>query len=140
MTEPRGLAAIAAADPDRVALVCGGTRTTFRQLDRAANAMAHAFAAHGVGVGDRVAVMLGNGPAAFAAWYGAARSGALVVPVSTRLTAPEAAYIVGDSGAIVLVHDGSAAATEAASSTSVTGASPPGWTTRPTRTTWARPS
>jgi acyl-coenzyme A synthetase/AMP-(fatty) acid ligase len=50
--------------------------------------------------------MLGNGPEAFAAWYGAARLGALVVPVSTRLTAPEAAYIVADSGAIVLVHDG----------------------------------
>jgi len=121
MTAPRGLAAIAAADPDRVALVCDGTRTTFRHLDRAANAAAHAFAAHGVGAGDRVAVMLGNGPEAFAAWYGAARSGALVVPVSTRLTAPEAAYIVGDSGALVLVHDGSAAATAAASSTGVAG-------------------
>ena len=121
MTEPRGLAAIAAADPDRVALVCGGTRTTFRQLDRAANAMAHALAAHGVGAGDRVAVMLGNGPEAFAAWYGAARRGALVVPVSTRLTAPEAAYLIDDSGAIVLVHDGAPAAAAAAAATGVAG-------------------
>jgi long-chain acyl-CoA synthetase len=119
MPAPRGLAAIAAADPDRTALICGGTRTTFGQLDRAANAMAHAFAADGVGAGDRVAVMLGNGIEAFAAWYGAARLGALIVPVSTRLTAPEAAYIVGDSGAVVLVHDGSAQATAAAAATGV---------------------
>ncbi|MGH9016330.1 MAG: AMP-binding protein [Acidimicrobiales bacterium] len=109
-TEPRGLAAIAAADPDRTALVCGDRRLSFLRLDRAANAMAHVFAAGGVGPGQRVAVMLGNGPEAFAAWFGAARRGALVVPVSTRLTAPEATYIVGDAGADVLVHDGTAAA------------------------------
>jgi long-chain acyl-CoA synthetase len=120
-TQPRGLAAIAAADPDRLALVCGPSRTTFAQLDRAANAMAHANASAGVGPGDRVAVMLGNGPEAFAAWYGAARRGALVVPVSTRLTAPEASYIVSDSGAIVLVHDGSPAAVATVTTTGVTG-------------------
>ena len=120
---PRGLAAIARADPDRPALVCGDSRTTFAQLDAAANAMAHAFAAAGTGAGDRVAVMLGNGVEIFAAWYGAARLGALVVPVSTRLTAPEAAYIVSDSGAIVLVHDGSAAAAATVCSTNVTGLS-----------------
>jgi long-chain acyl-CoA synthetase len=118
---PLGLAAIAAADPDRPALVCGDRRLSFRRLDRAANAMAHAFAAAGVGAGDRVAVMLGNGPEAFAAWFGAARRGALVVPVSTRLTAPEAAYIVSDSGALVLVHDGSPAATATVSSTPALG-------------------
>jgi long-chain acyl-CoA synthetase len=111
---PRGLAAVARADPGRVALVCGGTRTTFAALDRAANAVAHACAAVGTGPGDRVAVVLGNGVEAFAAWYGIARLGASVVPVSTRLTAPEAAYIVGDSGAVAVIHDGSPAARAAA--------------------------
>jgi long-chain acyl-CoA synthetase len=120
VTGPRGLAAIAAADPARPALVCGDERVTFGRLDRAANAMAHALAGHAVGPGDRVAVMLGNGTDAFVAWYAAARRGALVVPVSTRLTAPEAAYIVSDSGAIVLVHDGSPAAAAAATTTGVT--------------------
>ena len=104
-----------------MALVCGGTRTTFGQLDRAANAVAHALAGGGVGAGDRVAVMLGNRPEIFAAWYGVARLGALVVPVSTRLTAPEAAYIVADSGAAVVVHDGSAPALAAAESTGTAG-------------------
>jgi long-chain acyl-CoA synthetase len=121
MTAPRGLAAIARHDPDRPALVCGATRNTFAQLDRAANAMAHAFAAAGTAAGDRVAVMLDNGVELFAAWYGAARLGALVVPVSTRLTTPEAAYIVSDSAAIVLVHDGSAAAAATVAATPAVG-------------------
>ena len=107
---PRGLAAVARADPDRIALVCGDERVTFATLDRAANAAAVALAPFVHAGGERVAVMLGNGTEAFAAWHGAARLGALVVPISTRLTAPEAAYIVGDSGAVALVHDGSAAA------------------------------
>jgi long-chain acyl-CoA synthetase len=110
VTAPRGLAAIARAEPGRPALVCGQRRISFGELDQAANTMAHALVAGGVDAGDRVAVMLGNRPEMFAAWYGAARLGALVVPVSTRLTAPEAAYIVSDSGAVVVVHDGSPAA------------------------------
>ena len=67
---------------------------TFGELDRAANAMAHAFAPHATEPGDRVAVMTGNSTDAFAVWHGATRLGALVVPVSTRLTEAEVAYIV----------------------------------------------
>jgi acyl-CoA synthetase (AMP-forming)/AMP-acid ligase II len=70
VTGPRGLAAIGRDDPERVALVCGATRTTFSDLDRATNATAHALASAGTGPGDRVAVILGNGPEIFAAWYG----------------------------------------------------------------------
>jgi long-chain acyl-CoA synthetase len=104
-----------------VALVWGDERISFRRLNRAANAMAGLLAAHGVGAGHRVAVLLGNGPDAFATWYGAARRGALVVPVSTRLTAPEASYIVSDSGATVLVHDNSAVAGATVEATGVAG-------------------
>ncbi|HLM95942.1 MAG TPA: AMP-binding protein [Acidimicrobiales bacterium] len=111
---PRGLAGVARVDPDRVALVLGDRRMTFGELDAAANAMAHAVAAHASRPGDRVAVMVGNSTEAFAVWHGATRLGALVVPVSTRLTEGEVAYIVEDSGAVVLVHDGSPVARRAA--------------------------
>jgi long-chain acyl-CoA synthetase len=107
---PRGVAAIARADPKRIALVHGSRRMTFAELDRAANAMAHGFSRHVARPGERVAVMLGNSPEGFAAWHGATRLGALVVPISTRLTAGEVAYIVKDSGAALLVHDGLPAA------------------------------
>jgi len=104
---PRGLAAVAARDPGRTALVCGERRVGFGELDRAANTMAHALAACGAQPGDRVSVMLGNSVEGFAVWHGVTRLGALVVPVSTRLTEGEAAYIVADSGSVALVHDGS---------------------------------
>jgi long-chain acyl-CoA synthetase len=118
---PRGLAGIARADPGRVALVCGERRCTFGELDAAANTMAHALAPHATRPGERVAVMLGNSVEGFALWHGATRLGALVVPVSTRLTEGEAAYIVEDSGAVALVHDGSPVAVAAAARAGVVG-------------------
>jgi len=118
---PRGLAGIARVDPGRVALVCAPRRVTFGELDGAANAMAHAMASYATAPGERVAVMLGNSVEGFAAWHGAARLGALVVPISTRLTAGEAAYIVADSGAAVLVHDGAPVALAAAAEAGVPG-------------------
>lgn len=109
----RGVAAIASKTPDRVALVCGDQRVTFAELDAAANRWAQRFAAAGVDHGDRVAVMLGNRPEVFAAWYGAARLGTLIVPVSYRFTASEVAYILEDSGARAFVYEDEKLAAEA---------------------------
>ena len=111
---PRGLAGVARADPDRVALVCGERRVSFAELDAAANTMAHALAPVVGRAGDRVAVLMANSVEGFAVWHGVARLGGLVVPVSTRLTEGEAAYLVEDSGAGALVHDGSPVAVAAA--------------------------
>jgi long-chain acyl-CoA synthetase len=103
-----GLHAVAVADPTRIALVDGttGHTTTYAGLDEAANRHAQAFAGVGVRPGDRVAVMLHNGPDLFAAWNGAGRLGALIVPIGYRATATEAAYIIDDSGAVAFVHAG----------------------------------
>ena len=69
--------------------------------------------------GDRVAVMMGNSTEGFAVWHGVTRLGALVVPVSTRLTESEVAYIVEDCAASLVVHDGSPAAEGAAAGVGV---------------------
>jgi len=102
-----------------VALVFSDRRMTFGELDAAANAFAHACAPHVTRAGDRVAVMLGNSTEAFAVWHGVTRLGALVVPISTRLTEGEVAYIVEDSDARTLVHDGSPVAVRAAAQAGV---------------------
>ena len=105
MTAVRGIAAIARATPERVAVIAGSDRVTFARLDQEANRWAQLLATVGVEHGDRVAVMLTNRPEVFSVWYGAARLGALIVPVSYRFTAAEVAYILDDSGARAFVYE-----------------------------------
>ena len=57
--------------------------------------------------------MLGNRPEVFAAWVGAARMGALVVPVSYRFTVSEVAYLLEDSQAAAFVYEDEAVGGEA---------------------------
>lgn len=110
----RGVAAIARARPERTAVVFEGRRVTFAEFDALANAWAHALAPHVTGPGDRVAVALPNGVDVLAVWHGVTRLGALVVPVNTRLTPPEIGYLVSDSGARAVVHEGPGSAAAAA--------------------------
>ena len=67
---------------------------------------------HGAGVrrGDRVAIRLGNGIDWVLAFFGAQLLGAVVVPVNTRFTEEEAAYVVKDSGAAYTFEHGRALA------------------------------
>jgi long-chain acyl-CoA synthetase len=53
----------------------------------------------GIARGDRVAIRLGNGADWVLAFFGAQLLGAVVVPVNTRFTDDEVAYVVQDSGA-----------------------------------------
>ncbi|MFD2580105.1 AMP-binding protein [Novosphingobium colocasiae] len=54
--------------------------------------------------GDRVAFCLANSPRIMEVIYGCFAAGLIVVPVNARLHAREIAYIVGNSGARVLIH------------------------------------
>jgi long-chain acyl-CoA synthetase len=91
--------------PEKVALVFEGRRWTFRALNSLANKTAHAFAARGVGKGDRVALLTWNLPEQIASFYGLLKIGAISVPVSYRLAANEVKYIVDNSEAKVLAFD-----------------------------------
>ncbi len=77
----------------------GGPRLSYTELwDRAAR-VAGGLRALGVQRGDRVAIRLGNGVDWVLAFFGAILADAIVVPVNTRFTEEEAAYVVTDSGA-----------------------------------------
>lgn len=99
------LAHRAAVSPDRLALDAGRVRWTFAELDRQASAMARRLAALGIRAGDRVALLLSNGPTFVALVHAAPRLGAVLVPLNTRLAAPELAWQLGDAGARLLIHD-----------------------------------
>jgi long-chain acyl-CoA synthetase len=87
-------------DPGASALVeVGGPSLSYGELwERAARA-AGGLQGAGVQRGDRVAIRLGNGIDWVVAFFGAQLLGAVVVPVNTRFTEEEVAYVVEDSEA-----------------------------------------
>jgi len=84
-------------------VVEGGGDATYAELARAAETVHARLAAAGVEPGDRVAVRLANGPAFVAAYFGALRAGAIVVPLNPLLAQPEIADRLAVAGAKVVI-------------------------------------
>jgi long-chain acyl-CoA synthetase len=95
--------------PDAEALVCGGQRLTYAQLESAAARVAAGFRALGVVRGDRVAIHLENSVEAVLSILGALRVGAAFVPVNPTTKGEKLGYLLQDSGASLLVSDRRAA-------------------------------
>jgi len=95
--------------PDHPAVIMAGSgeRMTFRELDEASNRFAHLLRGRGLGPGEdsgnAFAVLLENRIEYFTLIWGSQRAGTMLVPISTRLTAPEIAYILQDSEAKLLI-------------------------------------
>ncbi len=101
------LAESARRTPEKVALVEGDLRLTYADLWRDARGYAAALHARGVRPGSRVALLAPNVADFVRAYYGILAAGGVVVPVPTLLNADEASYILGHSGAEVLLHEAS---------------------------------
>ena len=80
-----------------------GEVLTYAELDARSNQLAQLFWAQGLRRGDHVAVFLENHLRYFEVFWATFRSGLYLTTVNRYLTAPEAAYIVDDCGAQVLV-------------------------------------
>jgi long-chain acyl-CoA synthetase len=72
----------AAAVPNRTALVFFDAKTSFRELDLAADRFAHVLRGMGVEKGDRVSLHLPTSPAFVIAFMGTVRAGAIAVPMN----------------------------------------------------------
>ncbi|MCU1642311.1 MAG: Bacitracin synthase [Nocardia sp.] len=99
------IATHAAMRPANVAFRFKGVDTTWLQLHERSERFADALARRGVGFGDRVLLLALNYTEYLEAVIGINAIGAIAVPVNFRLTPPEVAYIVGDSGAKAIVTD-----------------------------------
>src|SRR5580698_4748477 len=84
-------------------LAQGDQRRTWGEEFAAACHVAQAMRREGVGAGDRVAFLDRNGLAYFDFLFGGALIGAVNVAVNWRLAPAEAAAVIDDSGATVLV-------------------------------------
>ncbi|MFI5798136.1 FadD3 family acyl-CoA ligase [Streptomyces sp. NPDC051677] len=92
---------------DAEAVVDGATRLTFAQLADQVRRTAGAFAATGVGPGDRVGLWAPNSAEWIVAAFGLLTAGGVLVPVNTRFHDEEAHDIVVRSGAkALLVQNG----------------------------------
>jgi fatty-acyl-CoA synthase len=78
---------------------------TYSELQQRAWGMARGLDAMGVGPGERVAIVSPNAGRFLASYWGVSAFGRVLVPVNYRLTADEVNYIVGHSGATVVLID-----------------------------------
>lgn len=91
--------------PDKPAYIMTGSgeTVTFAQLEARSNQTAHALREAGCQPGDTIAIFAENSARYFEICWAAQRAGLYYVCISSRLTGPEAAYILADSGAKLVV-------------------------------------
>lgn len=90
---------------DRVAVIDGSMRISYRELLARAQRFAGALAAMGIESGDRVALLSPNTHVLLEAHFGVPFAGGVLVAVNTRLTAADVSYILDHSGSKILIYD-----------------------------------
>jgi long-chain acyl-CoA synthetase len=108
------LAEAARKYPNKVAVIDGATRVTYRELWGETLGYAAGLRELGVGPGDTVAIQIPNLLDFPRVYYAALAVGATIVPMHLLLTAEENAYVLRDSGAKLLVAHSSQLAGAAA--------------------------
>ncbi len=89
--------------PDVVALVCAGRSMTYREVDRAANRLAHRLASAGAGPGQCVAVLFSRCAEAIVAILAVLKSGAAYLPIDPAVPTARLAFIVDDAAPIAAI-------------------------------------
>src|SRR4051812_4603379 len=91
--------------PDRCALKYRGEDISYADFDRRIGRAGGWLASQGIRAGDVVAVLMKNSTAFLELAFAASHIGAVFLPINYRLSADEVGYIVGNSGAKLLVAD-----------------------------------
>jgi long-chain acyl-CoA synthetase len=93
--------------PDHLALVCGATRLTWRELGGRVNRLANAL--HGLGLrkGDKLAVVMPNCLPVLEIYWAGVQMGLVLVPLSPLLRGPALATLLCDShsAAVITSHE-----------------------------------
>ncbi|GGB29152.1 acyl-CoA synthetase [Tistrella bauzanensis] len=91
--------------PDRVAVIHGDQRWTYRDLYARCRRLGSALKARGIGRGDTVSIMAPNTPAMLEAHYGVPMIGAVLNELNIRLDAEALAFILTHAETRVLLTD-----------------------------------
>ncbi|MDT7754043.1 MAG: hypothetical protein QOD96_7705, partial [Pseudonocardiales bacterium] len=96
-------AAQVARTPEAVAVSFEGLSVTYRELDEAANRLAHLLAGHGVGPGQCVALLFSRSAEAVAAILAVLKTGAAYLPIDPVVPAERIGFMLGDAGPVAAV-------------------------------------
>ena len=91
--------------PERVAVIHGDYKATWREIYRRCRRLASALVRRGIGIGDTVAVMAPNVPAMFESHFGVPMTGAVLNTLNTRLDAEAIAFMLNHGEAKALLSD-----------------------------------
>jgi len=91
--------------PDRLSVIHGSQRYTWKETYQRSRRLAGALKKRGIGVGDTVAVMLPNIPSMVEAHFGVPMSGAVLNTLNTRLDAGAIDFMLEHGEAKLLIAD-----------------------------------
>ncbi len=93
----------AAVHPDKTAVVCGGRRFTYRELEQQANRLANDLLAQGIERWDRVAVCLENSTEAVISLFAILKAGGIFVLLHPATKGEKLSFILNDCRAAGLI-------------------------------------
>ena len=91
--------------PAKTAVIWQDARMSYRDVDAQANQVAHGLRALGLSKGSKVAILCRNRPEYVTVFFGAARSGCVLVNVSVLYSAEELEYVLGKADVEVLLYE-----------------------------------
>jgi len=89
--------------PDRIAVVDGEKRFSYREFADRVHHLAGGLRGLGLNPGDRVALLEWNSHRYLEAYFACAHAGLVLMPINSRLAAPEVEFILRDSDARALL-------------------------------------
>src|SRR5271166_2294635 len=89
--------------PEAVAISCGGCSWTYREVEEAANRLAHLLAGQGVGPGQCVALLLERSAQAVIAIVAVLKTGAAYLPIDPGLPAARIGLVIEDAAPIAAI-------------------------------------
>src|SRR5688572_24216402 len=90
---------------NKVGVVDGDVRLTYREFGERADRLSNALTELGVKRGERVAWLGYNSHELLEAYYGVVQMGAVLLPLNIRLTPQEIAFILNDSESVALFYN-----------------------------------
>ncbi len=91
--------------PDKVAIIDGERRFTYREFAARVDRLTHALRSLGVERGDRVCILSPNSHFFLESYYAVSQAAAIIVPLNYRLAGADHEYIINHAGVSVVLVD-----------------------------------